>query len=97
MVYIPRAVASTLNNSTTPSRQTFCHSSEGWGPLSVLRYDFTPCFIDVPFAAVALFGILTGTFTIWQLLTKSSKLPTEKDWHYYTKLVCTLGIHNILN
>jgi ATP-binding cassette subfamily C (CFTR/MRP) protein 1 len=88
MVYILRAITSSLSNSTVLVREPFCHNSEGWGPLSVFRYDFTPCFIDVPFAVIASFGIITGSFTIWRLLTRSSKQLTEKDWHYYTKLVC---------
>jgi hypothetical protein len=67
--------------------QPFCHNVEGWGPLSVLRYDFTPCFVDVPLAVVSLFGIVSGSLTIWWLLSKQSKQPTEKDWHYYAKLV----------
>jgi ATP-binding cassette subfamily C (CFTR/MRP) protein 1 len=53
----------------------------------MLRYDFTPCFLDVPYAAVALFGILLGGGSVWYLLEKKSKQPTEKDWHYFTKLV----------
>lgn len=96
MVHIPTPVTPTVSNSTSPVRQPFCHNSEGWGPLSVFRYDFTPCFVDVPFAVIASFGILAGSFTVWRLLTRGSKQPTEKDWHYYTKLVSTSGIYNFL-
>jgi hypothetical protein len=90
---IPRSVAaagSALNVSSavTAPHQAFCHNAEGWGPLSVFRYDFTPCFVDVPHAVVALAGIVSGALTVWWLLTKQSKQYTEKDWHYYTKLVC---------
>lgn len=69
------------------SYEPLCHNVEGWGPLSVLRYDFTPCFLDVPQASVALFGILGGAGTIWYLLTRQSRQPTRKDWHYFAKLV----------
>ncbi|TID23587.1 abc metal ion transporter [Venturia nashicola] len=92
MGHIHRAVSSTSSNSTSLTRQPFCHNSEGWGPLSLLRYDFTPCFIDVPFAVIASFGILTGAFTIWRLLTGNSKQPTKRDWHYYTKLGLVAGV-----
>ena len=39
-------------------RQPLCGSSEGWGPISRDRYDFTPCFLDVWIAVVAAVGIL---------------------------------------
>jgi hypothetical protein len=83
------AVGNALNVSSAVvlPHQPFCHDAEGWGPLSVFRYDFTPCFADVPQAAVALAGIIAGAATIWWLLNKQSKQPTEKDWHYFTKLV----------
>jgi hypothetical protein len=67
--------------------QPFCTNPEGWGPLSLVTYDFTPCFLDVPTAAASLFGIVTGSFTIWWLLSSKSKQQTEKNWHYYSKLV----------
>ncbi|RDI78769.1 hypothetical protein Vi05172_g11350 [Venturia inaequalis] len=92
MVHIPRTVSLTFRNSTAFTRRPFCHNSEGWGPLSVHRYDFTPCFVDVPFAVIASFGILTGAFTVWRLLTKSSKQATEKNWHYYMKLGLVAGV-----
>jgi ATP-binding cassette, subfamily C (CFTR/MRP), member 1 len=92
MILIPRAITPTLENSTTLSYQPFCHNAEGWGPLSVFRYDFTPCFLDVPHAVIALFGIIAGALTTWWLLMKKSKQPTEKDWHYYAKLVCQIRL-----
>lgn len=67
--------------------QPFCHNWEGWGPISLQFYDFTPCFRDVPVAVVSVFGIITGSITLWLLLKGKSKQPTPKDWHYYTKLV----------
>jgi ATP-binding cassette subfamily C (CFTR/MRP) protein 1 len=85
---ISRTLA-TANLSSSALTHTFCHNSEGWGPLSLIRYDFTPCFLDVPYAAVALFGITLGAATIWHLLERKSKQPTEKDWHYFAKLVCS--------
>jgi ATP-binding cassette subfamily C (CFTR/MRP) protein 1 len=77
-----------VNQTSSPSiTHRFCHNAEGWGPLATHGYDFTPCFLDVPPAVIALFGIIAGGATIWWLLTNTSKQTTEKDWHYFTKLV----------
>jgi hypothetical protein len=85
---IRSAVATAASNSSlVTEHQLFCHSIEGWGPISQWFYDFTPCFLAVPTLSVALFGIIVGGFTIWWLLEKHSKQPTRKDWHYFTKLV----------
>ncbi|KAF2399882.1 multidrug resistance-associated protein 1 [Trichodelitschia bisporula] len=91
-MYFVRAAALASNASLSVSLQPFCNNPEGWGPLSLTRYDFTPCFLDVPQALVALFGLLVGGITIWVLLNKCSKQPTEKDWHYYAKLVLVAGV-----
>jgi ATP-binding cassette subfamily C (CFTR/MRP) protein 1 len=69
------------------SYQAFCHNIEGWGPFTADRYDFTPCFMDVPVTVVSIFGILSGALTIWWLYATQSRLHTRKDWHYYSKLV----------
>ncbi len=61
-------------------------NSEGWGPLSATRYDFTPCFIDVWIATVALFGIVLGAAAVWWLSTRRLPASVSKDWHFYTKL-----------
>lgn len=81
-----RAIAA-AGTASQSANYGFCHDAEGWGPLSLVRYDFTPCFVNVPLAAVATFGIFAGGITLWYLITKASKQPTQKDWHYYTKLV----------
>jgi ATP-binding cassette subfamily C (CFTR/MRP) protein 1 len=82
--------AALLQRLVSPERiphQPFCHNAEGWGPLSAFRYDFTPCFIDVPVALVSLFGIIPGALALWRLLATQSRQPTTKDWHFYSKLV----------
>ena len=66
-------------------RQPFCGNEEGWGPLSPFRYDFTPCFIDVWVATVAVFGILAGAAAVWWLLKKKQSGTVSKDWHFWTK------------
>lgn len=68
-------------------KQPFCGNEEGWGPLSPFRYDFTPCFIDVWVAAVAVFGIVVGAIAVWWLLKKRQPSPVSKDWHFWTKQV----------
>lgn len=68
-------------------KQPLCSDVEGWGPLSSVRYDFTPCFLDIWVAVVALYGVLFGAGAIWWLLRKSKPYPVSKDWHLYTNLV----------
>ena len=65
---------------------TFCGNNEGWGPISPFRYDFTPCFLDVWIASVALWGILLGTGAVWFLMKRRSPSPVSRDWHFHAKL-----------
>lgn len=69
------------------SRQPFCGDSEGWGPLSPVRFDFTPCFLDVWVVLVAAWGLFLGAGAIWFLLKKRVPQPVPKNWHFYAKLV----------
>ena len=69
------------------AKQAFCGNEEGWGPLSPIRYDFTPCFIDVWVASVAAFGIILGSIAVWWLIKKKTPGPVSKDWHFWTKQV----------
>lgn len=68
-------------------QQPFCGDREGWGPLSSFRFDFTPCFLDVWIAFVAVWGILMGAGALWFLLRKRTPQPIQKNWHFYAKLV----------
>ncbi|KAK4175628.1 P-loop containing nucleoside triphosphate hydrolase protein [Triangularia setosa] len=68
-------------------RQPLCGNEEGWGPLSPFRYDFTPCFIDVWVASVAVFGIIAGSLAIGWLIRWRTPNPVSKDWHFWTKQV----------
>lgn len=74
-------------SSTPHFKQPLCGNEEGWGPLSPIRYDFTPCFIDVWVAAVAAFGIVFGVIAIWWLLRHRRPTAVAKDWHFWTKQV----------
>jgi ATP-binding cassette, subfamily C (CFTR/MRP), member 1 len=66
--------------------QPLCGNSEGWGPLSPYRWDFTPCFLDVWIDVVSVFGIFGGLGAIYYLYTKSQAQQVKKDWHFWTKL-----------
>lgn len=67
--------------------QPLCGNSEGWGPLSPSRFDFTPCFLDVWIVVVAVFGIIGGAGALWYLCKKCPSQPVKKNWHFYAKLV----------
>jgi ATP-binding cassette subfamily C (CFTR/MRP) protein 1 len=69
-------------------KQPLCGNEEGWGPLSPHRYDFTPCFIDVWIASVAVFGLVIGSLAVWWLLVKKEHNEAQsKNWHFYIKQV----------
>lgn len=74
-------------SATKSRKQALCGNSEGWGPLSPFRYDFTPCFMDVWVSAVAMFGILGGAVAIWWLVKRKKSMEISKDWHFWTKQV----------
>ena len=74
-------------SASAGTRQPLCGSSEGWGPISEHRYDFTPCFLDVGVASVAAAGILGGAGAAWYLLRRCTAQPVKKNWHFYAKLV----------
>lgn len=68
-------------------KQPLCGNKEGWGPLSPFRYDFTPCFLDVWVASVALFGLVLGLLAVVWLLRMRKPADTAKGWHFWTKQV----------
>lgn len=73
--------------ATTHFNQPLCGNAEGWGPLSRIRYDFTPCFIDVWVASVAAFGIVFGLGAVVWLLRSKKPVEVGKGWHFWTKQV----------
>ncbi|KAJ2964710.1 hypothetical protein NQ176_g10780 [Zarea fungicola] len=73
-----------LHGYYKPKTQPFCADREGWGPLSPIRYDFTPCFIDVWIGSVAAFGLVFGPLAIWYLRGKHDN-KTPKNVHYWLK------------
>ena len=68
-------------------KQPLCGNDEGWGPLSPFRYDFTPCFLDVWIASVALFGLVLGLLAVVWLLRTRKPAKVAKGWHFWTKQV----------
>jgi ATP-binding cassette, subfamily C (CFTR/MRP), member 1 len=67
--------------------QPFCGDAEGWGPISSVRYDLTPCFLDVWILFVAAWGVVAGAGALWFLFRKRSPQSVSKNWHFYAKLV----------
>ena len=67
-------------------RAPLCGDREGWGPVSNIRYDLTPCFLDIWIVLVAVWGILFGPGAIWYLLKKRVAQDVPKNWHFYAKL-----------
>lgn len=74
--------------ATESFKQPLCGNAEGWGPLSRLRYDFTPCFLDVWLASVAAFGLVLGLGTVVWLIKKRKPQEVAMGWHFWTKQVC---------
>ncbi|KAM7197693.1 P-loop containing nucleoside triphosphate hydrolase protein [Rhypophila sp. PSN 637] len=72
-------------SATKHFKQPLCGNEEGWGPLSPIRYDFTPCFIDVWIATVAVFGLVAGSVAAWWLVRWRRPSDVAKDWHFWTK------------
>ncbi|UNI21361.1 ATP-binding cassette glutathione S-conjugate transporter ycf1 [Purpureocillium takamizusanense] len=80
--------------ATASFKQPLCGNAEGWGPLSPYRYDFTPCFIDVWVATVAVYGLVFGPVAIWWLLKKKQQLENgaSKNLHFYIKQLLLAAI-----
>ncbi|OGM42604.1 ABC metal ion transporter [Aspergillus bombycis] len=84
----PAPGASTLKSPLQPPKvEPFCGDVEGWGPLSKLRFDLTPCFLDLGVAIIAVWGLILGAGAIWFLLKKRIPQPVSKNWHFYAKLI----------
>lgn len=54
--------------------------------MSLSRYDFTPCFVDVWIVSVAVFGVFMGGGAVWYLLKRRTPSPVTKNWHFYAKI-----------
>jgi hypothetical protein len=75
--------------------KSLCHNTEGWGPLSPSRYDFTPCTLDaIITVVVVLFGIVLGTSTIVYLRRNQPSQEVKRNWHFWAKMVSSTRVHN---
>lgn len=83
-------LGSSYLSATADFKQPLCGNEEGWGPMSPFRYDFTPCFIDVWIASVAVFGVVFGSLAIAWLLQRKRPTDAPKDWHFWAKQVSNL-------
>lgn len=72
-------------------RQAFCPQKEGFGPISDFNYDFTPCFDSLLSDLPSLLLVLFGPYAIYRLV-KSKSFETKKDWHFWSKIVCVVGV-----
>jgi ATP-binding cassette, subfamily C (CFTR/MRP), member 1 len=91
-VQVPLAVSSppaklpSVFEVQSKNHPALCGNAEGWGPISDIRYDFTPCFLDIWIVFVAAWGILCGLGAVWYLLRKRIPQDVPKNWHFYAKL-----------
>ncbi|KAL6451454.1 YCF1 Metal resistance protein YCF1 [Candida maltosa Xu316] len=65
-----------------------CHTKdEGWGPLSPVYNDFTPCFLQgLLFGISALLMITTGFYQIYYLRNKKITTSNRINFTFYIKL-----------
>lgn len=75
-----------IRHLQTFATQPFCGDSEGWGPVSSIRWDLTPCFLDIWIVGVAAWGVIFGIGALWYLFAKRIAQDVPKNWHFYTKL-----------
>jgi len=65
----------------------FCLDPQGWGPVSPVRYAFTPCFQDGILAAIPpLFLILAGSAQAYNFSQSARPPGHTRTWQYWTKL-----------
>ncbi|KAF2858159.1 hypothetical protein K470DRAFT_260080 [Piedraia hortae CBS 480.64] len=73
-------------SATSQKSHSFCGNSEGWGPLSPYRWDFTPCFLDLWVTVTSAWGIIGGVAAAWYLHKKCLPHPVKENWQFYAKL-----------
>lgn len=91
----PSPYQADLSTPTIRQTQPLCGNNEGWGPISSIRFDFTPCFLDVWISLVAVWGLLMGGGALWYLFNKRTAQPVSKNWHFYMKLVSLAIIRDV--
>ena len=65
----------------------FCPDEEGWGPISPIRYAFTPCFQDGVLSIIpTLFLVLAGSAQAWQYL-QHTRITNARNYTYVAKIL----------
>lgn len=88
----PALVASKHNRTHTPATGLLrCNCADGWGPLSPLYNDLTPCFLQgALFGGAGLLMVLLGLYQIASL--RQRKFTSNKvTWAFYAKLAIATG------
>lgn len=95
----PTTTSTDRTNARTFVMADFCLDTEGWGPVSAVRYAFTPCFQDGILAAIPpIFLFVAGSAQAWQY-SQSAKIPQSRNWIYWIKLAVVfvlVGLNIIL-
>ncbi|RLV89993.1 Metal resistance protein YCF1 [Spathaspora sp. JA1] len=82
--------SSTLLNNTDASGWLSCTSidGDGWGPLSPVYHDMTPCFLQgILFGSSALLMVLVGLQQLIYLRNKKIQVGNKITWNFYVKLL----------
>ncbi|ODV79720.1 uncharacterized protein CANTADRAFT_25606 [Suhomyces tanzawaensis NRRL Y-17324] len=88
---------------SAPAGLLACSSPDGWGPLSPVYKDFTPCFLQgVLFGGSALLMVLVGLYQIHVLRNRKITSGNRVAWSFYAKLVLVavhlgfqVGLYNL--
>ncbi|KAF2023302.1 vacuolar metal resistance ABC transporter-like protein [Setomelanomma holmii] len=76
-------------DTSNVDRHPFCGDGEGWGPISPMYLDFTPCFVDTWVVVVAAFGLLGCAGALWYLCLKSPSHSVRYDRRISNKMFGT--------
>lgn len=78
---------SSFNNETSHGWLE-CTSKDGWGPLSPIYNDLTPCFLQgVLFGLSAFLMVVSGIYQIYSLRATKSSVANRIGWSFYSKML----------
>ena len=70
----------------------FCLDPQGWGPVSRVRYAFTPCFQDGILSAIPpVLLFILGSAQAWQF-SQHAKVPLSRVPVYWAKIAVLLAL-----
>lgn len=65
-----------------------CTCEDGWGPLSPVYNDLTPCFfLGILFAAAGVLMVLTGLYQVKVLRDRKVSAGNRVSWTFYVKIL----------